>query len=126
MTEREVSDSMVERVARASFAWWKEQNSRVAEFEDMNSDELSFALEHARVVIAALREPTDAMKSCHEEVHWDFSCHVCGGLTDGWHKMIDKALEPNVGLEMSAHCKSLLATVFKESSPRALLAKRHL
>ena len=44
---------MVERVARASFAFWKQQNSRVADFEDMNPDELEFAMAHARVMIKA-------------------------------------------------------------------------
>lgn len=47
----------------------------------------------ARTVISALREPTDAMKNCNDEVHWDYSCHVCGGLKEGWQAMIDEALK---------------------------------
>lgn len=46
----------------------------------------------ARDVIAVMREPTDDMKRCSDEVHWGFSCAVCGGLEAGWHAMIDAAL----------------------------------
>lgn len=46
----------------------------------------------ARNAIRAMREPTNAMKSCSDEIHWGYSCHVCGGLTEGWYAMIDKAL----------------------------------
>lgn len=51
---------MEERVARASFACWKMENSRVANFEDINPDELAFAERHARAIIRAMREPTEA------------------------------------------------------------------
>lgn len=27
------------------------------------------------------------------EVHWGYSCYVCGGLTEGWYAMIDAALK---------------------------------
>ncbi len=43
--------------------------------------------------IEAMREPTDEMKAV-EGVHWGYGCHVCGGLTEGWHAMIDAALTP--------------------------------
>lgn len=41
--------------------------------------------------IEAMREPTEEMKAI-EGVHWGYSCHVCGGLKEGWHAMIDAAL----------------------------------
>jgi hypothetical protein len=46
-----------------------------------------------RVVLSAMREPTADMKAI-EDVHWDYNCHVCGGLAHGWRKMIDEALKP--------------------------------
>ena len=70
---------MVERVAKAI----------AAEFSHLGTgwDEI------ARAAIAAMREPTEAMKSV-EGVHWGYSCHVCGGLKEGWQAMIDEALKP--------------------------------
>jgi len=51
-----------------------------------------FLLERcARAAIEAMREPTEDMKAV-EGVHWGYYCHVCGGLTEGWHAMIDAAL----------------------------------
>lgn len=46
----------------------------------------------ARAAIEAMREPTDEMKA-HEEVHWGYSCNICGGLTEGWYAMSDAALK---------------------------------
>lgn len=54
----------------------------IAEGERMN----------ARSAIAAMREPTEAMKSV-EGIHWGYSCHICGGLKEGWQAMIDEALK---------------------------------
>ena len=48
---------------------------------------------HARAVLRALRERTDSMKYCSDEIHWDTSCGMCGGLKDGWTRMIDEALK---------------------------------
>lgn len=45
----------------------------------------------ARAVIAAMREPTKEMIT-GEGMHWDYSCHVCGGWKEGWYAMIDAAL----------------------------------
>ena len=61
---------MVERVARASFAFWKQQNSRVADFEDMNPDELEFAMAHARAMIEEMQEPTAEMVKAGT-ISWD-------------------------------------------------------
>lgn len=47
----------------------------------------------ARAAIEAMREPTEEMKA-PDDVHWDYSCHVCGGAKDTWHLMIDAALKP--------------------------------
>lgn len=48
--------------------------------------------DRARAAIQEMREPTEAMKTADENVNWGYSCHVCGGLTNGWYAMIDKAL----------------------------------
>lgn len=48
---------------------------------------------YARAAIEAMREPTGDMKNCSEHIHWGYSCHVCGGLTEGWYAMIDEALK---------------------------------
>ena len=47
----------------------------------------------ARAAIEAMREPTNEMTTCSEEVHWGYSCHTCGGLKEGWELMIDAALK---------------------------------
>ncbi len=49
---------------------------------------------HTQAVAAmkAMREPTDEMKTCSDEVHWGYGCHTCGGLKEGWQMMIDAAL----------------------------------
>lgn len=51
------------------------------------------AVSAARDVIAAMREPSEEMKAA-EDIHWGYNCQICGGLTDGWRKMIDAALTP--------------------------------
>lgn len=60
--------TMVERVARASFACWRKRMDekgllldRGRNFEDMDESEREFAPIHARAVIEAMREPTAAM-----------------------------------------------------------------
>lgn len=70
---------MIERVARAIMS-------------EENPDSLDQYSAMARAAIEAMREPTDEMKNCSEEVHWGYSCHVCGGLKEGWQAMIDAAL----------------------------------
>ena len=49
-------------------------------------------LKQARAAIEAMREPTEAMTN-QEGLHWGYSCHVCGGLKEGWQAMIDDALK---------------------------------
>lgn len=61
--------------------------------EDFVGDTIDRARSAARAAIAAMREPTEDMKKCNEEVHWGYSCHTCGGLTEGWYAMIDAALK---------------------------------
>ena len=58
--------------------------------------------EQARAAILAMSEPTEEMKECHEDVHWGYNCHVCGGLEDGWRKMFSAALD-NKPQESSSH-----------------------
>jgi len=69
---------MVQRVADA-----------IAEAADLDSD--TMYKDMARAAIEAMREPTQEMKAV-DGVHWGYGCHVCGGLTEGWHAMIDAAL----------------------------------
>lgn len=47
---------MIERVARASFKAYCDRNNLQFKFEDMHSDELEFAMLHARAMIEAMRE----------------------------------------------------------------------
>lgn len=74
---------MIERVALAIMR---------VETEDKISDYYKFA----RAAIEAMREPTEDMKNCSEEIHWGYRCQVCGGLTEGWQIMIDAALTSGV------------------------------
>lgn len=54
------------------------------------------ARDMARAAIEAMREPTAEMKAA-EGAHWDYSCHTCGGLAEGWYLMIDAALQETKG-----------------------------
>lgn len=49
----------------------------------------------AQGAIRALREPTEAMKTCSDEIHWGYGCATCGGLTEGWYTLIDAASPPD-------------------------------
>lgn len=46
----------------------------------------------ARAAIEAMREPTPEMTQA-DNVHWDYSCHVCGGAKEHWERMIEAALK---------------------------------
>ena len=79
---------IIERVARAAY-----ESLFNGEWPDVGTSISADGFRTAaRAAIEAMREPTDEMKNCSEEVHWGYSCHVCGGLTEGWYKMIDAAL----------------------------------
>lgn len=61
---------MVEKVARASFRYWRENATRKGvhldrpqTFDEMPPEEREFALGHARAAIEAMREPTEEMIS---------------------------------------------------------------
>lgn len=73
---------MIEKVARALYTDY--EGGITMGMKDIMHD-------CAKRAITALKEPTEEMKN-QEEVHWNYSCHVCGGLQEGWNKMIDKAL----------------------------------
>ena len=75
-----------------------EMLKRVTEAILDSSEDISMydAEQAARAAIAAMREPTPEMTSAEgvrEHVHWDYSCHVCGGAQEHWYAMIDAALE---------------------------------
>ena len=55
-------------------------------------DELIDWREPARLVLEAMREPTEDMIRCSDEIHWNYNCNICGGLKEGWYLMIDAAL----------------------------------
>lgn len=84
--------NMVEKIARA-IAQADEQNGgppydmRIG----MGKHAKAHLFDQARAVIQAMREPTEEMKA-GEDTYWDYSCHVCGGLKEGWQTMIDAAL----------------------------------
>lgn len=77
--------TMIERVVRAIDDLLCKQG--------YNSLANRYSNDLAKTAIQAMREPTEEMIKCHEEVHWNYSCNVCGGLKDGWYKMIDAALK---------------------------------
>lgn len=89
---------MIERVARALY---ERENALGMQFPGASDhfawDGPNFKgqkvwREMARVAIEAMREPTEEMKNCSDEVHWGYSCNTCGGLEAGWHAMITAAL----------------------------------
>lgn len=51
----------------------------------------------AKAAIEAMREPTEAMKHAvnehGEEIHYSYSCQVCGGVAEGYRAMINAALK---------------------------------
>lgn len=49
-------------------------------------------VDNAKAAIEAMREPTPEML-VSEDIHWGYSCHVCGGLKSGYETMIDAALK---------------------------------
>ena len=79
---------MVERVAGAIM---RAYFSRPVEEQTVLNVSVPDQEDLARAAIAAMREPTDAMKSV-EGIHWGYGCHVCGGVKEGWQAMIDEAL----------------------------------
>ena len=42
----------------------------------------------AGLLLTAIRDLPDAAKAV-DEVHWGYSCHVCGGARDHWRGLID-------------------------------------
>ncbi len=74
--------SMIEKVAMAIFD----------EMEISDGLDLPVAQRYALAAIKAIRKPTAEMLA-PEDVHWDYSCHVCGGLNDGYTKMLAAALK---------------------------------
>lgn len=83
---------MVERVARASFDFWKatQPGKEHLQFEDLNNveHEMEFALAHARALIAAMRVPTVKMIDAV-----DLSIPTEGEILSVWSSMIDAILE---------------------------------
>lgn len=74
-----MDDEMIERCAQAARA-------KRAQLISMPLDRCYEDI--VKAVVLAMREPTEKMKSI-EGIHWGYGCHVCGGLTEGWHAMVD-------------------------------------
>ena len=50
----------------------------------------------AVAAIEAMREPTPEMINSANEmdiIHWDYSCHICGGAKFSWQLLINAALK---------------------------------
>jgi hypothetical protein len=88
--------TMIEKVARASFACWRKRMDELGHhldrgqtFEDMGESEKEFALLNARAMIEAMREPSEGMEIAAGRDH-------CGddhyGPHETWRRMIDAAL----------------------------------
>lgn len=74
--------TMVEKVARAIHQ---------KAYETRDEWRMPDWMEVAKAAIEAMREPTEEMKTASDQIHWGYSCHVCGGLTEGWRIMFDAA-----------------------------------
>jgi hypothetical protein len=78
---------MVDRIAKAILGSVSDRA-----WESLSSLSQESLRLQARAAIEAMREPTEAMINS-PETHWDYSCHVCGGLKEGWYAFHDAALE---------------------------------
>lgn len=85
---------MIERVARASFDFWKstQPGKENLEFEHLNNIDDEFALAHARAIIEAMGEPSDAMTNAAALV-WDWDQYTETNALNMWQTMIDEALK---------------------------------
>lgn len=85
---------MIQRATRAADQAEQSWTRQKGDAQDGFAEEPAYGLPEtiARAVIAEMKEPDDLMKAT-EEVHWGYSCHVCGGLKEGWQLMIDTALK---------------------------------
>lgn len=81
--------NMIEKVARASFACWASEENNGFKFEDMPSDELEFAMKHAKACIEAMRSVPD---DCYDK----FDCSKMwkdANSKEVWNNWIDAALK---------------------------------
>lgn len=85
-------NDMVKRVARIFYEAEAARRRLARPWEVIGEGWQEEFLVPARAAIAAMREPTEAMKAV-ESVHWGYSCQVCGGLKEGWQAMHDEALK---------------------------------
>lgn len=92
---------MIERVARAAFAAWRQRmidtgerpDAMAMSFSDLDKSEREFALIHARAVIVAMREPTEAMVSAgNHAIEPDSRLFYKRVADEAWQAMIDAAL----------------------------------
>lgn len=81
-------------VAKVAAALFEQEHADTPQASALHLQRLTLRKRYelkARAAIEAMREPTAEMKAA-EGAHWDYSCHTCGGLAEGWHIMIDAAL----------------------------------
>lgn len=86
---------MLDRVAEA-ICQADEQNGGPpwAYVQNLGKHAVNGYYDRARAAITAMREPTAEMltKGPDDDFHWGYNCNTCGGLTEGWYALIDKAL----------------------------------
>lgn len=96
-----MTDSMVERVERASFACWRKRMTKLGlhmdkgqTFEDMSESEREFARIHARAVIAAMQPSDDLLrKGIHAFQHTHYGDHYLDDWRAFFAGVIAAALE---------------------------------
>lgn len=89
--------TMIEKVARASFACWRQRmidtgqkpEMEHLDWDDMSDSEQEFAFLHARAAIQAMRAPTTGMRDAYrcDELWRDLNS------VQVWHLWIDAALK---------------------------------
>lgn len=89
-----MSASMIEKVAEAIYNKFKEMNEDkdVPTWKELEPEGKQIGYDLAKITLEAMKEPTEGMKNCSEEIHWGYNCNICGGLKDGWNKMFEAAL----------------------------------
>ena len=81
--------TMLEKVARAIFEARYPSAARWWDMSGYADADKARAQKDAHAAISAMREPTSEMK---RSPGIQTNCPMCGGHIEGWHTMIDRAL----------------------------------
>jgi hypothetical protein len=95
---------MLERMARAQFELWRTRMNSIGEhpnskhtFEDLSDREREFAFESARVMITAMKEPTEWMLSGYKDCFQEWRGNQRVTAHGVWLSMLDAVLnEPAI------------------------------